>query len=112
MKKSETIKSKQEFSDLINNSKFFKTNDYVIYYKENKLGKKRFGIAISKKIGNAVLRNKLKRQTREIIEKLKSLFKNDTDYIIMIRKGCLETSFNDKLKTLEKKLKGEKSNEI
>ena len=105
MKKSETIKSKEEFSDLIKNAKFIKNKDYVIYYKENKLEKKRFGIAISNKIGKAVVRNKLKRQTREIINKLKTLFKNNTDYIIMIRKGCLETSFNSRLENLEKKLK-------
>jgi len=105
MKKNETIKSKQEFSNLIKNSKYIKNNDYVIYYNENNLEKKRFGIAISKKIGNAVTRNKLKRQTREIIDKLKTLFKNNTDYIIMIRRGCLNTSFKDRLVNLEKILK-------
>ena len=105
MKKREIIKSKDEFSNLIKNSKFIKTKEFVIYYKENDLNKKRFGIAISNKIGNAVTRNKLKRQTKEIIDKLKTLFKNDTDYIIMIRKGCLETSFRDRLDNLENKLK-------
>ena len=105
MKKTETIKSKKEFTNLIKNSKFIKTSEYVIYYNENNLDKKRFGIAISNKIGNAVTRNKLKRQTREIIDKLKTLFKNNTDYIIMIRKGCLETSFNSRLENLERKLK-------
>ena len=105
MKKTETIKSKQEFSNLIKNAKFFKTKEFVIYYKENNLEKKRFGIAISNKIGNAVTRNKLKRQTREIIDKTKTLFKNNTDYIIMIRKGCLETSFKSRLDNLQKKLK-------
>ena len=105
MKKTETIKSKQEFSNLIKNAKFFKTKEFVIYYKENNLEKKRFGIAISNKIGNAVTRNKLKRQTREIIDKSKTLFKNNTDYIIMIRKGNLEVPFKEKLSNFEKLLK-------
>ena len=105
MKKREIIKSKKDFSNIIKTSKFIKTNEYVIYYKENNLNTTRFGIAISNKIGNAVTRNKLKRQTREIIDKLKTLFKNNTDYIIMIRKGCLETIFDKKLRSLEKKLK-------
>lgn len=105
MKKNEIIKSKEEFSNLIKNSKFIKTNEFVIYYNENNLAKKRFGIAISNKIGNAVTRNKLKRQTREIVDNLKSLFKNNTDYIIMIRKGCLSTPFKIRLDNLEKKLK-------
>ena len=105
MKKREIIKSKKEFSNLIQNSKFIKTKEFVIYYKDNNINKKRFGIAISNKVGNAVTRNKLKRQTREIIDKLKTLFQNNKDYIIMIRKGCLESSFDSKLKSLENKLK-------
>ena len=105
MKKGETIKSKKDFSNLINNAKYIKLNNYIIYYKKNDLNKKRFGIAISNKIGNAVTRNKLKRQTREIITKLKTLFKNNTDYIIMIRKGCLESSFIDRLNEVKNKLK-------
>ena len=105
MKKQEMIKKHSEFSDIIKNSRYIKNNDFIIYYRDNNYNQKRFGIAISKKIGKAVTRNKLKRQTREIIDKLKTLFKNNKDYIIMIRKGCLETSFNDRLKNLEQILK-------
>ena len=104
MKKKEIIKSKVIFTDLIKNSNYIKTKEYVIYYKENNIQKKRFGFAISNKIGNAVTRNKLKRQTKEIIDKLKSMFKNNTDYIIMIRKGCLESSFNKRLDSLKNKI--------
>ena len=101
MKKKDTIKSQKEFSTLIKTGRFIKTKDYVIYYKENNLSKKRFGIAISNKVGNAVTRNKLKRQTREIINKLNSLFKNNRDYIIMIRKGSLNHTFHERLEKLE-----------
>ena len=105
MKKKDIIKSQQDFSTLIRTGRFIKTNDYVIYHKDNDLNKKRFGIAISNKLGNAVTRNKLKRQTREIIDKLNYLFKNNKDYIIMIRKGCLETPFHVRVESLEKKIK-------
>ena len=104
MKKKDTIKSQREFSNIIKNSEFFKTNEFTIYYKENNFNKKRFGIAVSSKLGNAVVRNRLKRQTREIINKLNYLFKNNQDYIIMIRKGSLSTSFSIRLKNLEDKL--------
>ena len=105
MKKKDTIKSRNEYSNLIKNGKYIKTKEYVIYYLNNDLSRKRFGLAISNKIGNAVIRNKLKRQTREIIYSLNSLFKNNKDYIIMIRKGCLESTFQNRLEKLEKKLK-------
>ena len=93
MKKREIIKKSKEFTDLITNSKFLKTKEYIIYYKDNNLNKKRFGIAISNKVGNAVTRNKLKRQTREIIDDLKNLFKNNRDYIIMIKKEAKNVDF-------------------
>lgn len=105
MKKKDTIKSREEYSNLIKNGSYIKTKEYVIYYLNNDYNKKRFGLAISNKIGNAVTRNKLKRQTREIIDSLNSLFKNNKDYIIMIRKGCLDSSFKEKKENLEKKLK-------
>ena len=41
MKKSEIIKSKEEFSNLIKNARYIKNKEYIIYYKENNLLKKR-----------------------------------------------------------------------
>jgi len=105
MKKSDTIKSKKEFTNIIKTGEYIKNKEFVIYYKENRREKKRFGIAISTKIGKAVIRNKLKRQTREIITELNYLFKNNQDYIIMIRKGSLEKPFQEKKEQLKKLLK-------
>ena len=105
MKKKDIIKSQKEFNLLIKTGKFIKNDDYVIYFKNSEFEKKRYGIAVSTKLGNAVTRNKLKRQTKEIVDKLNYLFKNNKDYIIMIRKGCLDSSFKEKKENLEKKLK-------
>ena len=56
----------------------------------------KYGIAISNKIGKANIRNRLKRQTRAIIDINKNLFQKGYNYIIMIRKSCLEASFYNK----------------
>ena len=71
----------------------------------------RFGISVSKKLGNAVYRNKYKRQLRFIIDKYKKNYQNGTDYIIIIRNGYIDLDFESKEKDfiyLIEKLKKQK----
>ena len=93
MKRIETIKDQKLFNNIIRNGKFIKNNFFVIYniMKENE--EINYGIAISNKVGNAVTRNKLKRQTRAIIDNHRNLFKNAHNYIIMIRKGSVGVDY-------------------
>lgn len=100
MKRIETIKDKNLFNNIIRNGSFHKNNYYVLYNIRKEEEKELFGIAISNKVGNAVVRNKLKRQTRSIIDKHRNLFKKCHNYIIMIRKSCS----NEKYEVLEKAL--------
>ena len=68
--------------------------------KESNINYPRVGIAVGKKVGIAVIRNKLKRQLREIITKNKNLFKNKKDYIIIVKRSSLDLTFqqmNDNL---------------
>ena len=95
MKRIETIKDSKSFNDIIKNGKFIKNDYFVIYYKDNELEKNKLGIAISNKIGKAHIRKRLKRQTRAIIDEYRNLFKNNFNYIIMIRKTCKEAEFTD-----------------
>ncbi len=101
MKKKDIIKSKREFNYIINNCSYIKNKNFVIYIKKKEDKIPLFGIAISKKVGNAVERNKLKRQTRMIIDILKQNFKNYNDYIIMIKKDCKLISFKEMKESLE-----------
>ena len=96
MDKLHTVKKSREFSEVIHKGVFYKNKSYVIYYKENNLDIYRFGISISKKLGNAVHRNKYKRQLRFIIDKYKKNYQNSTDYIIIIRNGFIDLDFKTK----------------
>ena len=106
------IKDKNYFSYIIKNGKYNKDKNYVIYYVVNKENSfPHFGIAIKNKIGKAVVRNKLKRQTRCIIESNKKLFQNNADYIIMIREGLKDINFKEMNESMKRILKGMNSNE-
>ncbi len=95
MKRKETIKDKKIFNNLIKNGHFQKNQYFVVYYMDKKEIPTNYGIAISKKVGNAVTRNKLKRQTRTIIDNHRNLFQNNNNYIIMIRKSCVDMNFHN-----------------
>ena len=94
MKRIETIKDRKSFNNIIKNGKFLKNNYFVIYYMKTDTDNNKYGIAVSNKLGKAVVRNKLKRQTRTIIDENKNLFKNTFNYIIMIRKTCTEADYS------------------
>lgn len=95
MKKYEIVKKNIEFNDIIKTGRYFKNRYYNIYYKDNGLNFAKFGLAVSKKCGNAVARNKIKRQLRMIIDNNKKLFPIGKNYIIMVRKEIENLSFDE-----------------
>ena len=96
MKKTNIVKENKDFNMIINNKKSVKNKNFIIYYKENINTKNyRFGISVGKKIGNAVIRNKYKRKLRNIIDNNKKLYAKKLDYIIIVRKNCLDLSFEE-----------------
>ena len=98
MNKYHTVKKSLEFSDIIGKGKLVKNKSFVIYYDKNFLDRYRIGISVSKKLGNAVYRNKYKRQLRSIIDKYKKNYPNNIDYIIIVRNSYINLSFEEKEK--------------
>ena len=92
MKKINIIKKNEEFARIIKNNNPYKNNSYIIYIENTIQNYYHFGISVSKKIGNAVVRNKIKRQIKCIIDKKD--YKKDVNCIIIVRKNFLNNSFN------------------
>ncbi len=105
MKKEEVVKNNREFDYIIKNGKYRKNNEYVIYYINNDKEYNRFGVSVSKKIGNAVTRNYYKRIIRNICDKSKNLYSNSKDYIIIMRKGLTLLSFEEAYQSINDLLK-------
>ncbi len=105
MKKEEVVRSNREFDYIIKNGQFKKNNEFVIYYVDNEKEYNRFGISVSKKIGNAVTRNYYKRVIRNLCDKSKNLYSKRKDYIIIMRKGLIVLNFNDAYQSINELLK-------
>lgn len=100
MKKKEVVKKAKDFDYIINKGKRLKNNAFNLFMYETKTDIPLFGIAVSKRLANAVYRNKYKRQIRNIIDNNKNSFKNNYKYIIMLKAGGLNLSFAEKEKKL------------
>ena len=60
----------------------------------------KFGITVPTKTGKAVIRNKLKRQVKSIIDNNKNSIKNNYNYVIIIRKNLKDLNYQEKEKNL------------
>ena len=95
MKKFEVVKKTEEFNDIIKTGRYIKNHFYNIYYKDGDNDYPKFGLAVSKKIGIAVKRNKIKRQLRTLIDKHKNMFSKHYNYIIMVRGGIRDLTYQE-----------------
>ena len=98
MKKKNIIKDSNYFNKIIKNGSYIKNKCFVIYIMKKNEELPKFGFAVGKKIGNAVTRNHIKRQLRNIVSNNISLFSSYNDYIILAKKSCREEKY-DKMNT-------------
>lgn len=104
MKKENTLRKNHEFQEIILENKSV-VNDYlVVYYSPNDLDRLRVGISISKKFINAVGRNKIKRQVRNILDNI-NYFSKPFDLVMILRKPFLKITFLEKEKIIKDTLK-------
>lgn len=86
MKKYEVVRSNILFNEIINKGEKISNKHFIIFSLGKDTIKPCFGVAVGTKIGNAVARNKIKRQVRVMIENNKKLFQISYNYIIMVKR--------------------------
>ena len=104
MKKYRRVKHNEEFQQIINRSQKRTSGLYVVYSQPKKKEKNRVGISVSKKSGNAVFRNLVKRQVRMMVAETGAL-EMDRDLIIIVRKNYDPGDYQGNKKALESVLK-------
>ena len=97
MKKQDIIQKGEEFTRIIKKREGTSNKYFILNQEEN--DRPVFGITFVKNIGNAVTRNKLKRQIKSIIDNNKNIYENKK-YVLIIKKEAKD----EKYKTLEENL--------
>jgi len=105
MKKLYRIRKNEEFSRIIGERHSTSSANFVLYSSLKKEENARVGISVSKKLGDAVDRNRIKRQVREMIRALFDFENSTKDIIIIVRSPFLNGSYQDNLADLEKLIK-------
>ncbi|MDD5621766.1 MAG: ribonuclease P protein component [Actinomycetota bacterium] len=104
--KFETLKRKSDFSRVVKKGSC-KRDKYLTLYifkKAEVRGPVRIGLGVSKKIGGAVLRNRIKRVLREALRKVEIESCNNLDVLIVAKPAITTASLMEIKKILEKTL--------
>ena len=87
MKKSFRVKREKDFKAIFTDGTSFANRKFVIYRLENTEQHFRVGLSVSKKLGNAVTRNQIKRRIRHILIEHKNQLVENVDFVVIARKG-------------------------
>ena len=87
MKKRFRVKKEKDFSAIFKEGKSFANRKFVIYRLENNEQHFRVGLSVSKKLGNAIMRNQIKRRIRHILIEHKNQLVENVDFVVIARKG-------------------------
>ena len=94
MKTKNTSNKYLEDKEILNLRKFKRNALFIIYFRTNNYGFTRIGLLVSKKNGNAVTRNKIKRQLRSMIDQTID-YKRNIDLIILVSKSYNINKFEE-----------------
>lgn len=101
MKKIFRIKDNDEFQHVFKHGKSFANRQLVIYYvKKSEQQHFRIGISVGKKIGNAVMRNRIKRYLRQAFHELDKNVLPTYDMVIIARQPTRKMNFHEVKKSL------------
>lgn len=101
MKKKYRVKKEKEFQAIIKKRQSFANRNFVVYVKKNpNYDHFRVGISVGKKVGNAVVRNHVKRQIRQGLFELKDQIDETYDFILIARPSITTLSTEEVKKNM------------
>ena len=89
-----SLKKTEDFKKVYDEKNSYATKNIVLYILKNvEMESNRLGISVSKKVGNSVVRHKLKRLMREVFRKNMDSISDRYDFVVVFRVGSHKMSF-------------------
>lgn len=95
MPRSEQLRKSSDFTRVFEEGKSLPGRRVVVYYLENGLPFNRVGVAVSKRLGGAVERNRLKRIVKEAYRTSEAALRDGLDIVLVPRSKAKTASFQE-----------------
>lgn len=99
MRREARITSSRDFREVYRRGKSVANKELVLYFLKKESPQTRIGISVSRKIGSAVTRNRIRRLVKEAFRRNETEIKEGYDIVIIARQPIKEKSFHDVEKT-------------
>ncbi len=89
------LKERGDFRRVYQRGKSVATPYFVMVYRPNRQNHCRVGFSVSKKVGKAVVRNRVKRRFRAAAREHMALFPAGLDVVFIVRQGAVNASYQN-----------------
>lgn len=90
-----SLKTADAFRKVFRKGRAFAGGRYVLYILEHEEPVVRYGIVISKKCGNSVVRHRFARVVREVLRTYRPQIKKNADLVVLPKKGVTYARANE-----------------
>ena len=94
MQRRNRLSRSRDFDAVYRHGRSVSTRFLTLYWfqRDESVGDPRLGFAVPKAVGNAVVRNRIKRQLREIVRERLQGVPSSNDYVLVVRQGLPEAT--------------------
>ncbi|GIP18445.1 ribonuclease P protein component [Paenibacillus montaniterrae] len=94
MRRKLRLRNREDYSRVYRGGRSFANGQFVVYWSKQPSAQPfRVGISASKKIGNAVVRNRMRRLVKEIVRHMEGQIVPYVDFILIVRKPAVTMSY-------------------
>ena len=95
LQKENRLTKRKAFGYIYKNGEYKSSNNLTLMYTPTKLKTFKVGFSVSKKIGKAYIRNRVKRQLREAFKSYINVINNRYNYIVVAKPTITDKSFKE-----------------